>query len=180
MDELRRDNVTRWTLALSAVVLTLSGCSNLASNEEAADRIAAAAAQRSVRFQGMHDDAEVKLVEAASSVSKSLDQLANIERAMYPHLQLPQPENPAAIGMQHIASVDWNGPIEPLVQKIADASHYRLRVLGHKPGVPVIVSVTQKNKPLADILRDATYQSVKRANIVVYPGSHVIEMRYIR
>lgn len=175
--------MTRWFLALGAVAVTLSGlsaCSNLASNEEAADRIAAAAAQRSVRFRGMHDDAEVKLVEAASSVSHSLDQLASIERAMYPHLSLPQPENPAAIGMQHLASVDWNGPAEPLVEKIAQASNYRLRVLGHNPGIPVIVSVTKKNQPLADILRDVTYQSVKRANIVVYPGSHVIEMRYIR
>lgn len=167
-------------LVFGAMALALTGCSNLASNEETADKIAAAAAQRSVRFQGMHDDAEVKLVEAATSVSKSLDDLANIERAMYPYLRLPQPENPAAIGMQQLASVDWNGPAEPLLAKIAQATHYRLRIIGQKPAAPVLVSVTHKNEPMADILRDVTYQSMKRANIVLYPGSHVIEMRYIR
>lgn len=172
--------MNRSIFILGCLAASLTACSSLDYNEDAATQLAAQEAQRNVRYKGMDYNAEVKLVEAASSVSKSLDQLAHIERAMYPYLKLPQPENPAAIGMQHLASVDWNGPAEPLVEKIALASHYRLRVLGKNPAVPVIVSVSKKNAPLADILRDVTFQSVKRANIVVYPGSHVIEMRYIR
>lgn len=163
----------------SASLLAISGCNTLRTNNENADEIARMAAKRSVRYEGMQDDAEVKLTEAASSVSRSLNQLANIERAMYPYLRLPKPENPAALGMHHVASVDWNGPAEPLLQKLAQASHYRLRVLGHQPAVPVMVSVVKKDVPLADILRDVVFQSSKRANIVVYPGSHIIEMRYI-
>lgn len=166
-------------LAIASVAILLTSCA-LQTNEETAEQIARQAAARSQRFPGMHDDAETKLVEAASSVSKSLNQLADIEMAMYPSLKLPHPNNPAAIGMQHLASVDWNGPAEPLLQKIALASHYRLRVLGTKPPIPAIVSVSKKNKPLADILRDVTYQTVNKASIVVYPGSHVIELRYIR
>lgn len=166
-------------LAFGILALLLSNCA-LQSNEETAALIARQAAERSERFPGMHDDAEVKLVEAASSVSKSLNQLADIEKAMYPSIKMPDPVNPAAAGMQNLASVDWNGPVEPLMKKIALASHYKLRMLGATPAVPAIVSVVKKNVPIADILRDVTYQVTKKANIVVYPGSHVIEMRYIR
>lgn len=122
--------------------------------------------------------AEVKLVESAASVERSLNQLAQIEKAMHPPTQMPQPINPARYGMANLASVDWIGPIEPLLQKIATATHYNLRVIGRTPPVPIIVSIDSNDKPIADILRNATYQAAKRANVLVYPRTKVIELRY--
>jgi defect in organelle trafficking protein DotD len=121
---------------------------------------------------------EVKLSEAATSVTRSLHQLAEIEQASTPvHPHLPPPD-PASYGMEGLASIDWNGPIEPLMTQVATASHYRLRVLGNEPAIPIIVSLTKKNVPLADVLRDAGLQAGSRADVIVFPSSKTIELRY--
>jgi defect-in-organelle-trafficking protein DotD len=123
--------------------------------------------------------AEEKLAEAAYSISNSLNQLAAIEKANSPKAKLPPPPNPASIGMEDIASVDWNGPVEPLLKKLAAACGYRLKAIGRRPAIPVIVQIDIKNQPIADILRDVSYQVVKKADIVVYPRRRIIELRYL-
>jgi len=125
-------------------------------------------------------DAEVKLNEAAASVSRSLAELAEIERASHPQAKLPSPMDPDMIGMGQLASIDWNGPIGPLVKKIAGATKYKLNVLGTPPGIPILVSIAVKDVPLADVLRNANFQCGNKANIVVYPASKIIELRYTR
>jgi len=101
---------------------------------------------------GVRDDAEIKLAEAARSVSSSLNELAELQSAMHRGVKLPRQPNPAHIGMANIASVDWVGPVEPLLQKVAQASHYRLRVLGRRPdqrrphAIPTIVAVNKKDE----------------------------------
>jgi defect in organelle trafficking protein DotD len=130
-------------------------------------------------YQTNADDAEIKLAEAAVSVSKSLNNLAEIERATHPCLKLPPPINAECFGLACLASVDWIGPIEPLLRRIADVTHYRLRVLGRAPAIPVVVSITEKNVSFADILRNISLQAHKKACIVLYPRSRVIELRYL-
>lgn len=124
------------------------------------------------------DNTQTELANAAVSVSGSLEQLAEIEKADHPASKLPTPPNPASIGMGALASVDWTGPIQPLVQKIASASHYKIRVIGKSPAIPIVVAIDAKNITLADILRDADFQAQDKANIVIYPTSKVIELRY--
>ena len=124
--------------------------------------------------------AEVELATAANSVSKSLQELVEINRAAHPHAKLSQPLDPMAIGMGQLGSIDWNGPVAPLVKKIAEATGYKLKTLGTAPAIPILVSVNAKDTPLADILRDAEFQCGNRANIVVYPATKIIELRYPR
>lgn len=126
------------------------------------------------------DDATIKLAEAATSVSNSLKKLARIQAAATPPVKGKHLPDPNTSGMTGIASIDWAGPIGPLVTKIAQASKYKVRVLGKTPAIPIIVSVNAKNTPLASILRDVDYQAGKRAHIVVYPHKRVIELRYNR
>jgi defect-in-organelle-trafficking protein DotD len=121
---------------------------------------------------------EIKLTEAATSVTHSLHQLAEIEEASKPAQPHLPPPDPASYGMEGLASIDWNGPIEPLVTQVATASHYRLRVLGNEPAIPIIVSLSKKNVPLADVLRDAGLQAGSRAEVIVFPSSKTIELRY--
>ncbi|MBA2654542.1 MAG: type IVB secretion system lipoprotein DotD [Gammaproteobacteria bacterium] len=129
-------------------------------------------------YQLNADDAEIKLAEAAVSVSRSLDSLAEIEKAAHPCVRLPPPIDAPRFGLACLASVDWIGPVEPLLRRIADATHYCVRVLGRPPAIPVIVSITAKNTAFADILRNISLQIHKKACIVVYPNSRVIELRY--
>jgi defect-in-organelle-trafficking protein DotD len=126
------------------------------------------------------DDATIKLAEAAVSVSDSMLEMARIEKVITP----PNKDNtltiPNAYNLQARASVDWSGPIEELTARIAKASHFKLRVLGKVPSVPVLISLSIKDESLAEILRDIDYQAGKKANIHVYPNSQVVELRYAK
>ena len=126
------------------------------------------------------DDATIKLAEAAVSVSDSMLEMARVEKVINP----PNRDNiltiPNAYNLQARASVDWSGPIEELTARIAKASHFKLRILGKSPSVPVLISLSIKDKSLAEILRDIDYQSGKKANIHVYPNSQVVELRYAK
>lgn len=126
----------------------------------------------------MVSGSSASLAEASYSVSRSIVNLAETAQAAHPLPKLDPPPNPASYGMGGLTSVDWSGPVEPLVRQMANAAGYRLNVLGRAPAIPVMVSVYQKNAMLADILRDVGYQCARRASVVVFPESRVIELRY--
>jgi defect-in-organelle-trafficking protein DotD len=123
---------------------------------------------------------ENSLAEASFAVSRSVVDLAETEQAAFPGLPIEAPPSPASYGMAGLTTVDWTGPVEPLLKQIANASNYRLRTLGTAPAIPVLVTVYAKNAMLGDVLRDVGYQTGKRASVVVFPGSHVIELRYAK
>lgn len=126
------------------------------------------------------DDASIKLAEAAVSVSDSMLEMARIEKVITP----PNKDNtltiPNAYNMQARASVDWSGPIEELTARIAKSAHFKMRVLGTAPAVPVLISLSVKDVSLAELLRDIDYQAGKKAYIHVYPNSQVVELRYAK
>ncbi|HCU05449.1 MAG TPA: LuxR family transcriptional regulator [Coxiellaceae bacterium] len=122
--------------------------------------------------------AYVALAEAADSVSESLNQLGATEQSAYPAQTVSEPPNPSSYGMEVPTSIDWNGPVEPLVRQIAQATSYQLKVLGKAPSIPIIVTASEKNTPVGDILRDIGYQCGKRASVIVYPSRRIIELRY--
>lgn len=173
--------ISRAKLIITIMIVLLTGCThNLLQSQSplhsknSENLLSAVDSNKAIDKH--HTDAA--LAEAAVSVSTSLSKLAEIQQAVHPQARLPEPPNAAKIGMADLASVDWTGPIEPLVRKIASASHYKLRVLGHAPAIPIIVSVTAKDTPLADILRDLGFQAEQQAGLVLYPSSRVIELRY--
>lgn len=155
------------------LLLMAVGCS-IAPAPSSADRIAVVSNDTEMQ------EAEVKLADAATTISDSLRQLAEIERATHPQAKLPSPPAAELIGMEQLASVQWTGPAGHLVAKIAQATRYKLRVLGKQPAIPLIVSISAKDIPLADILRDVTFQCGNKANVVVYPASRTIELRYAK
>lgn len=126
------------------------------------------------------DDATIKLAEAAVSVSDSMLEMARVQKVITP----PHKDNtltiPNSYNLQARASVDWSGPIEELTARIANAAHFKLRVLGKVPSVPVLISISIKDKSLAEILRDIDYQAGIKATIYVYPNSQVVELRYAK
>jgi defect-in-organelle-trafficking protein DotD len=125
------------------------------------------------------NDAGVRLSEAALSVSQSLNELKILEKtASPPGKPLPYP---TASGLGKIvASVDWSGPIEPLLKRIAKLANYRLEVVGRPPAIPLLVTISAQNTPLTYIIRNADIQAGNKGNIVVYPGIHTIELRYAK
>jgi len=126
------------------------------------------------------DDASIKLAEAAVSVSDSMMQMARVEKVLMP----PEADNiiniPNTYNLQTRARIDWDGPIEDLLERIAHAAHYRIRVLGKSPPLPILINLNTKDQSLAEILRDIDYQAGNKATIHVYPTNQVIELRYAK
>ncbi len=121
-----------------------------------------------------------KLAEAAVTASHSLRSLAKIEQAIHPRAKVIPPPNPASYGMAAKTSIDWNGPVEQVVKRIANISGYKLEVLGKRPAIPIMVTLAARNTPIGDILRDIGFQADKRAHIVVFPATKTIELRYAK
>ena len=120
------------------------------------------------------------LAEASYSVSRATSDLAETAQAAHPLPPYSAPPSPASYGMGGVTSVDWSGPVEPLLQQIARAGNYRVRVLGTPPAIPILVTVYANRVMLADVLRDTGYQCGKRASIIVFPETRVIELRYAK
>ena len=133
---------------------------------------------KSVSEQLTPDPAMAKLSEAANTSSRSLLNLAEIELAVSPPPPDYHPADPASYGMANLISVDWAGPVAPIVQRIANASGFQMKTFGIEPAVPVLVYVNAKNKPLGDVLRDVGYQCHNKVSVVVLPNTRVIELRY--
>lgn len=127
-----------------------------------------------------YSSTDASLSEASYSVSRAISSLSETAQAARPLPDIAPPPNPASYGMSGLTTVDWSGPVEPLVRQIAKVTNYRVRVLGNAPAIPVLVTVYDKNMMVADILRDVGFQCGRRAAVVVYPESRVIELRYAK
>jgi len=131
-------------------------------------------------YNAPSNDATIKLAEAAVSVSNSMLEMARVEKVVTP----PRVNNiqtiPSTRGLLEHASVDWSGPIGELTERLAKAADLKLHVLGHPPAIPVLVSLDQADRSIAELLRDIDYQAGNKASIHVYPNSQVIELRYAK
>lgn len=125
------------------------------------------------------DAATVQLAEAASSISQSLTQLSAIQQANTPTPKIYLPIT-RACEMTNLVSIDWSGPVGPLLDRIAHMIHYRVRKLGVPPAIPVVVTINARNTPLADIVRDIAFQCGTRACINVYSDQCILELHYVR
>lgn len=122
---------------------------------------------------------EGQLTTAAKSIERSLFVLAAAKESESAPVLMTAPLITPEGGMGNTADIDWTGPIGPLVEKIARMTDYRVKVLGNEPGIPIIVTVVAKRAVIAEILQNASFQVTRRAHIVVFPCSRVIELRYI-
>lgn len=125
-------------------------------------------------------DATIKLTEAALSISDSMVEVAKVAKAIRPHNNDNTLTIPNTYALQKRASVDWSGPIDELALELSKAVHYRFRILGQEPALPVLVSVSVKDESIAETLRNIDYQAGKKASIHVYPDKKVIELRYAK
>lgn len=126
------------------------------------------------------DDAAIQLTEAATSISQSLTDLTSIEKAIAPPINCKRLPYPTSSDMNQLVSIDWSGPIEPLLRRIALMCDYKVRIIGRRPAIPVLVTISAKNTPVGYIIRDANFQAASKAGVWVYPGIRTIELRYGR
>jgi defect-in-organelle-trafficking protein DotD len=160
---------------IAACSIILCGCASTVKNEVTLHYVPVNQAPAELNNQ----DAQVQLAEAASSVGKSLQQLSAMQMAVTPKTNVPEIDA-ISTGMTQSASLDWYGPVLPLLEQIGKATGYKVQVLGDAPPIPLIVSISVNNQVMADILRNVAYQAHNKADIQVYPAKRIIELRYFR
>ena len=161
-------------LVTSLTTLALTGCGPENHNSMVLKYITTDSAP----VPAVDQNAQAQIAEAASSVSQNIQNLDAMVLATNKDVHMPVPVNAEEVGMAQIVSVSWSGPAAALLKQIADGSHYHLKILGTAPSIPLVVNVNADNQPLADILRDVTYQVAKEASVKLYPKQRIIELRY--
>lgn len=124
------------------------------------------------------DGSLVETAEAAASISHSMEDLAAAARGKQGMLKRESGEKPPE-ALTRLLSIDWAGPVEPLVKQLGSATTYRVKVLGAMPTIPPMVSLHKRDTMAYDILEDLRAQVYPKADIVVFPVSGVIELRYL-
>lgn len=157
---------TRFMLA--SLVLVLSGCGIIpAPNPLGAED-----------KPMQSDPALVDTAEAATSISHALSELATASRQDQ-GLVKRETDDIIPQTLTRVMSIDWAGPVEPLVKQLAQSNHLRFKVIGKEPAIPVLVSMRKREVVAYDVLQDIQAQIAPRAEIVVFPTSGVIELHYM-
>lgn len=82
--------------------------------------------------------------------------------------------------LREIISIDWDGPIEPVIRRLARQAGWGYATKGATPGVPVTVTLHRREQPLWTIVRDAGVLVTDRAAVVIDMTSRQFEVRYGR
>jgi len=125
------------------------------------------------------DPALVETAEAAVSVSHSLSELGLAQRNQQGLLKRESEASDLPRVMSRLVSIDWAGPVEPLVKQLAENTQLRLKVIGKEPAIPVLVSLRKRDTSVYEVLQDVRGQVGDRADIMVFPSSGVIELHYL-
>lgn len=126
--------------------------------------------------------AEQEIAVHADEVNQSLEELYLIERAKKPE-NLVVTATPL-LGVTHPTlrqplSIDWSGPAEPLLAEIALRTHYRLKIMGTPPAIPMLVSVNSRQAPAQEVLQNIRSQIYERGDLLIFPEQRVMELMYL-
>lgn len=168
-------------LIMLGVVLIVTGCANTYSQrtptESAVDRGVSVVVTETPPVT-----AQQEIAAHAAQVNQSLEELYVIERAKKPE-NLVITATPI-LGVTHPTlrqplSIDWSGPAEPLLAQIAMRTHYRLKIMGVPPAIPLLVSVNSREVPAQEVLQNIRSQIYERGDLLLFPEQRVMELHYL-
>ena len=123
------------------------------------------------------DKVSLMMAQAADRASVAMETLAAVEQARSPGVAVaPIVDAPAEL--QRAITISWNGPVEPLIKKLAARAGYSFQSMGAAPPVPVVVSVDVENMPVIDVLRSTGLQLGVRADLRVDGANRMVEIHY--
>ena len=148
--------------------LLLSGCGSKSSSQAAVVTNTQYVVDASIR-------------DAAQQAAASLQTLAAIEKSRYPHDATIPFANVHSPDLDRFVSVNWYGPIQPLLQQVANQIQYELQVYGKPPQMPILVHIddTANKTSAINVIRNADLQAGNNAEILVYPKMKMISLRYV-
>ncbi|MGX9960635.1 DotD/TraH family lipoprotein [Xanthomonas euvesicatoria] len=125
------------------------------------------------------DPAELALKRSAAEVSRSITDLAEVEQYDRFRRMPAQPRVYDQVqDMEQVVSMEWDGPIETVVRRLAAESGYTAKVIGRAPVIPVLVRLTGSPATVSDHLRNVGYQAGARADVTIYTDRKIVELSY--
>jgi defect-in-organelle-trafficking protein DotD len=123
------------------------------------------------------DPVGLRLAAAVDKATAALQTLASVEQARNPSAAVQSiPYAPQEL--RRTVSLDWVGPIEPVLRALADRAGYRFEANGDKPPAPLVVTINAKQKSVVEVLRDVGLQAGTRADVSVDPEAKIVELNY--
>lgn len=164
--------VTTLAAALAAA-LALSGCA-----AQDGTRPVEASPQAPQWDQRSRTEIGDLLAASARRATAAIETLVMIEKARTQPAASPIEETGLPEELARLATIEWSGPAQELVQKIAEGVGYGFSVSGRRPATPVMAQVSQRDQPIAKALENVGMQAVRFATVVVDPNRRKIEFRY--
>jgi hypothetical protein len=123
-----------------------------------------------------------ELLKVAYTLEKSLNELRRLEKAKAVQSGLMDTklkQLPQSGAMETKVTMDWEGPLEPLLEAIAEKYHYKPDIMGKKPVLPIWVVISTKGKTLGNVIQDIDLQVRAQADISINDAARTIELRYV-
>ena len=131
------------------------------------------------------DPGVVQLSKAADEIAESYKQLSYAESARVSETGAGvamdyQPDDfPEEWRRSVVLREDYYGELETFIRGLSRLVGYQEpQIIGKNPVVPITVVLNRSNKPLAEFLVDAAYQSGGRALITLDPDSDRLQITY--
>ena len=125
---------------------------------------------------------QASLEQAAGSVSKSLNSLSAIRRSAYPENdKMPYANLPTNTALREKVAIQWYGPIQTVVQKIAHQIGYTMQTYGKVPPTPILVDINtlRDPQPAVAVLQNIDLQAGLNASVLIFPKQSLISLRYL-
>lgn len=107
-----------------------------------------------------------RLAEAAALIQQDVSRLARYDHARDP-VKIHPDESPHSGPLSKKISVDWHGPVRPIVEKIAQELGVPFQAQGNERSVPVVVDVRHDGVSAYDVLTDIGWQSGQFVHLAV-------------
>ncbi|MBN6740155.1 DotD/TraH family lipoprotein [Acidithiobacillus sp. MC6.1] len=116
------------------------------------------------------------LTRSAHQISRAWTVLDEENAAVHPPVQQIQPILPGALTRQ--VNFPWNGPLLPLVHKLALMAGYKVRVYGNAPAAPIVVTLHGQHT-LFEAFRIVGEQAGRLADLRLNATNKTVEVHYV-
>lgn len=161
---------------LLSLALFLSGCSTIASSKKVEE----------VKFSDA-DPGALALNESALRIARAAEQAAlgisvggqgKRNTAVTQEFKIDMARLPKELRDPVLLESGFHGELEPFVRSLTDLMAWSIVVVGNKPTIPIIVSLSEQRRPPAEWLADAGYQAGGQADVILNPAIKQAVIKY--
>lgn len=128
---------------------------------------------------GAPDQVDSALSQSADRVSSAMRHMAEIETARKVVENAPIDQSLVPPEMSKEIDIAWSGPLDQAVEHLALTMGWSFGIIGKKPAVPVIVTMSAKGRPIVEIMQTFAAQAIGAAKINVDAGGRRLEVEYV-